>query len=531
MTVWRQDSPRWGGAFIRARFCGLFCGLLGGLAVAAAPAAAQIADVKTPSIMPFDVGQDMPGDPVDLVDQASVYNFMWETFVALNWPQDQRRRAGRAEPDGSGDLAPWGGTGSPPPAVWQSYLRPGQVFVAPKDWPVKWDAPTEPAKCSNIDASGFLVISPNSTNYDDGNSDGMNQPFTQATYATGPIIDQNGNYLRFEVGLNQAYFTYVGHYRYYVPKRQEKAVRRFIAYVQDEQQAPPKEDNPKTPYFQPLPNGTEGYLQHLPDYALQGIAEWKAAWKILDGDDKPERFFRQTAVFLNPDGTCTQPVTAGLVGFHIHRVTPNFNHIGATFEQVDNTLLQPAYSAAAVAGAAELPAHASLNPGTTVAPVYDNGYQVCDSNGQNCEGGIGGNLPALVKDKTPLPSAPPIVNVARQVPIPDDVQAVNAEWRDRLKGKALFYYQLIGTQNRSLREPNPTLGPGTLGSQVSSTNNLINTTLESYTQAGWSCALCHQNATPLGVGLPLPPFGEAYEALRTISFLLQNAQHNGKPKD
>jgi len=490
------------------------------------PAAAQLSDIATPRIMPFDVGQDRAGDPVGLVDQKAVYNFMWESFVALSWPQDPSAGAGRAEPDAAGDLAAWGGTDSMAPTVWQSYLRPGQVFVKPKDWPVKWEEPTEPVQCSNLDASGFLVITPNSTNYDDNYSDGMNQPFTHATYSTGPIVDQNGNYLRFEVGLNQAYFTYVGYYKYYKPKRQKKSVARFLKYVEAEGEAPPKEDDPQTRFFQPLPNGTEGYLQWLPNYARQGIVEWKAAWKILDGDDDPARFFRQTAVFLNPDGSCTGPVTAGLVGFHIHRVTPNFNHIGATFEQVDNTLLQPDYSSASFSGAAGLPAHASLNPGTTVAPIYGNGYQVCDAKGQNCEEGIGGHLPALVQSGAPLPSAPPIVNVTRQVPIPDDVAEVNAEWRDRLKGKALFYYQLIGSQNRNQDEPNPNLGPGTLGAQVSNTNNLINTALESYTQAGWSCALCHQNATPLGVGLPLPSFGKEYEALRTISFLLQNAQGN-----
>jgi len=39
-------------------------------------------------------------------------------------------------------------------------------------------------------------------------------------------------------------------------------------------------------------------------------------------------------------------------------------------------------------------------------------------------------------------------------------------------------------------------------------------------------SLRHQNASPLGVSLPLPPFGESWDALHTISFLLQNAQTN-----
>ena len=35
-----------------------------------------------------------------------------------------------------------------------------------------------------------------------------------------------------------------------------------------------------------------------------------------------------------------------------------------------------------------------------------------------------------------------------------------------------------------------------------------------------------QGNLPLGVGLPLPPFSKEYEALRTISFLLQGAVNN-----
>ena len=74
--------------------------------------------------------------------------------------------------------------------------------------------------------------------------------------------------------------------------------------------------------------------------------------------------------------------------------------------------------------------------------------------------------------------------------------------------------------------PNLDLGPGVLGAQVSATNNLINTALESYTQKGWSCALCHQNAFPQGVKVPFASHEQNYKALHVMSFLLQRAITN-----
>ena len=192
------------------------------------------------------------------------------------------------------------------------------------------------------------------------------------------------------------------------------------------------------------------------------------------------------------------------------------------------TQLQSAYSRQQVDGAAPLPAHASLNPGGEVSPSYPNGWQVCGSDGGDCLAGKEGLLPTPIKDGDLLPLNPGITNVVRQVPIPDDVQASNAEWRERLRGTAWFYYQMIGTQNKNVNTepPNWQLGPGVTGAQASNTRNLINTALESYTQEGWSCTQCHQNAFPLGVSLPLPPIQQEYDALRVISFVLQGAQEN-----
>ena len=337
------------------------------------------------------------------------------------------------------------------------------------------------------------------------------------------MTDQKGRYLWYEVGLNQAYYEYVNRFSYWEPDHQVQVVQNYIDYVKNHGVTPPNSENPTTGYFQALPNGAEGYLAGLPAYARQGIVEWKAAWKVLDEADIQRRFYRQWGYLMKPDGTCEGPLKLGLAGFHIHRVTPRGGHIGTTFEQVDNVKLQRAYSDREVTGAAPLPAQASLNPGGETPPSYANGYEVCDPEGRNCQSGKAGLMLAPIKKGQQLPDKRQITNIVRQVEIPEAVRAANTVWRKKLRGTALFYYQMIGTQNGNIDEPNDDLGPGVKGAQVSNTTNLINTTLESYTQKGWSCALCHQNATPLGVTYPLPPFSREYDALRTISFLLQQA--------
>mgnify|MGYP003573465367 CR=1 FL=1 len=97
------------------------------------------------------------------------------------------------------------------------------------------------------------------------------------------------------------------------------------------------EPNEVAEYFQPLPTGLEFYVDGLPGYAQQGLVEVKAAWKVLktegENADIPGRYFRREMRFKQPDGTYTDPVLAGLVGLHIHRVTP-FGHLPSTFEHM-----------------------------------------------------------------------------------------------------------------------------------------------------------------------------------------------------
>ncbi|MEA3276695.1 MAG: hypothetical protein U9Q81_15655 [Pseudomonadota bacterium] len=143
--------------------------------------------------------------------------------------------------------------------------------------------------------------------------------------------------------------------------------------------------------------------------------------------------------------------------------------------------------------------------------------------------GQAGIIPAAFVDGDLLP---PIddrksVNVSRVTPIPRVVRLINLKYQHILKDSVWRYYQLIGTQNANVTEPNRHLGPGIPGPQHSNVQNLVNSTLESYTQKGFSCARCHINAFRQGVGA-FPPFETRFEDLHVMSFLLLNAK-SGSP--
>lgn len=473
--------------------------------------------------IPFNVEQRVPSPGGEAhngpIVQRDIYEFAWQSFIALNWPH--RRGSERGEPDREGKLAPIRNDNRPLPAVvWMTYLTPAQVFTDPRGWDVRWTGTgtggSDPA---------FLNLQPadyTSSTLATSFAPGINQPYTNANVPTGPVADQNGNYLRFLVTMNRSYFEYVKRFRYYDADVQERAVNNFLEFVATHDHAPEPVigSGQRARYFQPVPTGLEYYIDDLPVYARQGLVEVKAAWKVLktsgEHADIPGRFYRRVMQFPLPDGSLSPPRLMGLVGLHIHSVTP-FGHLPSTFEQIDNVaLIYPDD------GPLPLPNHPSLNPGSDGGspPPYPNGYEV------NGASGKAGLIPEPFVNGEALPSRTlrPSVNISRVTPIPDAVEAVNRKYREQLKDTVWRYYQLVGAQNKNLnRGINSHLGPGIAGAQQSNVQNLVNSTLESYTQNGFSCARCHLNAFPLGVPT-FPPYEEKFSSLHVMSFLLQTAK-------
>ncbi|WP_428821347.1 hypothetical protein [Microbulbifer sp. MCCC 1A16149] len=485
----------------------------------------EIALKNQPWLLPFDINHPAyPADPDNYqtppVRQQDTYDFAWQSFIALNWPWKQGGPGG--QPDARGKLAGIANNTAPHPiVVWESYMDPQTAFTPPKYWPVEWGNP----EFSALQRLSSPPCYSDSYVYGRPFAPGINQPYTNSNVPTGPLVDQNKEFVRVEVTLSQPYFRYIKQFKYYDADNQVIAVNNFIDHANEYGQAPPPALGPSddSDSFQPLPTGLEYYLRDLPLYARQGITEVKAAWKVLKTEgpnaDIPGRYFRRMLQFPQPDGSLSEPTLMGLVGFHIHRVTP-FGHLPSTFEHVDNVRVEKRFN-----DPLPSPMHPAFNPGKTEsyafnrAPDYPNGYEV---GGKSGEAGL---IPATFKLGDPLPLKSEIkqVNVSRVTPIPLDVQIANRKYQWLLRDSVWSYYQLIGTQNKNLEVPNRHLGPGIPGAQHSSVQNLVNTTLETYTQKGFSCARCHLNAFPHGV-TSYPPYEKRFEALHVMSFLLLNAK-------
>jgi hypothetical protein len=523
-----------------------------------APLPAQL--LIDPYLMPFDAGRRTIADPSVLPSQDDMHRFAWDSFIALNW---QYLDGGlRGQPDPNAPLLPII-SGNPPTdpspfVVWETYFAPPQVFIEdpdPNNYPVTW------GQATFLDASsGMRQLFPPNYGPTEFFAPGINQPYTHANVPTGPLTDQNLDYLRYEVTMGQSYFEYVRTFKYFSANVQTTAVQNFINFAWANL-APPPNDPVDPFYFQEVPTGVESYVPTT-DYAQQGLVEVKAAWRVLTDTDIPERYFRRNMRLPIPS---TNPQDyedrlVGLVGLHLHRVTPT-GHLPSTFEHIDNVELFHRRD-----DPLPLPETPSLNPGagkkfpwhryrlpwgnkykkrllkkwaryirSNPAPSYPNGYEVGGLTGQP------GIIPmAFLNSNDPIPPVDERlnINVSRATPIPYAVQKVNRQYQAELTDSVWRYYQLVGTQNLSGTEDNPNispnnpdlgpgipnknLGPGVPGPQFSNTPDLVNTTLESYTQPGFSCARCHINAFPHGVAA-FPPFEDYFTPLHVMSFLLLTA--------
>ena len=451
--------------------------------------------------------------------QYAYYDFIWRTFIALNWPNvpievkgEKIVKGFRGEPDPKSNILTQKGNGPLKKSVWETYREPGsEIFLSPEDWndypdwnapwPHRADLPEDRRQLKNID--GLVEYAAD-----------INQPYFFPD-STGPLVDQNGNFVRYEVATNEAFFTYIKHFRYYDANQQIAAVRRSIQHPGD-----------KDAGFQRPPHGNEPYLKDLKAFAQQGFIDVKAAWRVLEEKDHPERYLHRT-IAIDDDGT---EKLMGLVALHVFRyilieqpdgsLRPGY--VGSTFEQVDNVEASPGIQP-------------SFNTGEKPSAVQQ-------------AFGFDYSIPPVARKDSPKPQAP--VSIYRVTPIPGSdvfcpppnerekcppefsVAAINDYYRTRLNPSVFSYYQLVGTQNMRPDRPldfapaerqfNGHEGPTT--GVYSNTNNLINTALESYTQKNFSCIFCHSRARPKGI--PEQAFED--DRFKIITFLLNMAQSRFK---
>jgi hypothetical protein len=224
--------------------------------------------------------------------------------------------------------------------------------------------------------------------------DPMFEDFNQADdgIIRGPLIDQNREYVRYEIRLNKDLYCYIREKEFY-----------------------------KHSVLTDLDNHLEFPV---------GSIEVKAAWRVLP-ENLRDRYYCVTATLVDPplaDQTERQITTRlmGLVGLHIVHKTPTRpDWIWCTFEHVDNVPDNP------------------TNPGDTA-------YSFFDRNGELHPRGGFGYEPASVRRCQPLidSSKRDPVQVIRLESIRDSTQQANHYWQNhpQVRDTVWKHYRLVATQ-------------------------------------------------------------------------------------
>lgn len=360
----------------------------------------------------------------------------WNSFIALNWPPD---------PDGKGDPKKTIGQNGDNRAVWEGWIENTDIFLPggakPQNPPVRQIPAICPKNVAGARVFTQIAKVPNSM------LEASIQPFE-----TGPLIDQNGQYARFEILVNDTLYDYIFSNGLY-SKAGQNAFKGTVAF--------PAGDN-STPEV--------------------GAILIKAAWKILeDPASEAPRFHTSRVLVYTPpstnpkiEPTCTVQ-TVGLVGLHIaHKTASSPQWIWSTFEHVDND-----------------PSEADVKSGKLASK-----YNFFNPDCKDC----------VVNEPPPRPWDPnhpgPPTQVVRMDVLPafakTSADANNATAKKLLAGvnpKSVWAnYELISTQWPTDPQ-NPVQPFGNPAPQF-----LANTTLETYVQGtvpnvSSSCIQCHGNAT------------------------------------
>ncbi|HTV34502.1 MAG TPA: hypothetical protein VME69_15645 [Methylocella sp.] len=409
----------------------------------------------------------------------------WQAFVSLNWPTDKPGHPLSDAKDYSAAPPDWTlwtestdvfrPKGERPPVCGKSAaelltfaLTPTAPTVPPVRGLEAFKLPPEfngrkTRLLGNISAVGEVnAVNPGQPNAVNQLAD-INQAFS------GPLVDQNGNFVYYEILIDPHEVKYICDNNLYSIDGQIQFAAKGGKVT--------------------LPSGVD-------TQDSSGAFELKLAWKILTAGDDPARYLTLPAIVataVNGKQVETQ-VTVGLVGMHIaHKSDSSPQWIWATFEQVDNLEVDAV-------------AHPGLKPS-----FFDPGCEIC--------------VPNQEPHKNPDGSwtNSPKTQASRGVPIPKDKQDLNAQARLVLAkiGSPLQYYQLIDTQWPT--EPKAPPSPWNAGLPDAITNKpgghptpvyLTNITMETYFQKGVQSA-CRQEETPGNLDCPPPPI--TYPAPGTIS--------------
>lgn len=358
--------------------------------------------------------------------------FSWQTFVALNWP---------ANADGSPNTNLVIGQNPQGPVVWQSWRESRTIFLPDGAQPVPWGQSSPvPEVCKDIKNIPPGVLMLTQVGKTPNVLDESGQPFQ-----TGPLIDQNGQYTRYEILTNESMFNYILDNNLYSKAGQAKF------------------------------NAGADFPSSNKEAGTVGSIMLKAAWVKMGGKFDPKKFHTAFAlVYNNPDEQHgVKPACSleqvGLVGFHIaHKTESEPQWVWSTFEHVANVPTQ-----------GEKPTLSAYN-------YFDPACSDCKINQPPPRPWNPGN-------SFTQPS-----QIERVIPITDDAKKLNDSFHQALAAavpdSVWLNYELVSTQWPT-NATSPTDPTG-----VPAPSFLANTTLETYIQGevkqtSSSCMACHNNAT------------------------------------
>jgi hypothetical protein len=403
-------------------------------------AAALTLDLSTAASQP-------PSEEIRVPKSQRLFDiFAWQAFLALNWPADES-----GNPDRNKTLADVG------PRVWEFWIEPSHIFKLDGSDPDPWPKSLAQAQTplARTKAAWTTTV----------RADQNLQAFS------GPLVDQNGKWVRYQVKIYREEFDYLLQNKLYNLDGQIEFSRNSVVSF-------------------PIAD---------PTTQKRGAIELKMAWKELGSTDIPARYYVVDGEVKNNDTGKFEPRKLGLVGMHIAmRTKSSPQWMWATFEHVDNVNANEFESGIGTNGKT-VPLHANFNSSampTMLPNVLPAKNAVLD---------VDTGLP-----REPRPGEPPNawlerltenpVQVTRVIPIPAATTSLNSEVQDLLRkvsgfrtgGSVFQYYELIGAQWPVF--PNSAAFPSGNGSAPESIIHktpgsmvpvfVANSTMETYFQMG-----------------------------------------------
>jgi hypothetical protein len=349
------------------------------------------------------IPQDFAGTP----SQGNVDLFSWLSFVALNWPANPAACGANT----AASILDCKTSLRCAPSVWETYLTDAEVFVPTGSTPAAW-CPTSQARLARLPSDVQSMARRAGVSrvfYKQNKATGLKRVFPGIDEAFGgPLTDQNGRFVRYEIHLNRDEYQYI-------VDPTKTGNRSINLWSQSGQQK-----------FGPLTN--VNFPRGSSQTKVTGSIEIKAAWKVLSAAEaSSNRFYAIQALVFNDDFTPpgasvppNVPVTLGLVGLHVvHKTSRQPHWIWSTFEHVDN-LTRSFYNP-----------NCKTCPPNQPAPPFST-----DKSGNNHYKELNPNGSPITKP----------VQVVRVNPIQAPPTPTNAAFQSLLAGSVWANYQLVSTQ-------------------------------------------------------------------------------------